>query len=172
MQSAVEPTNIEGTKQRAGRGHPKIDKAKALQLYAKGYSKTDIAQKLGVTPGAITQSITPLLNNLLSPENLKTYQEKQTDIVDSATAKMLVESLDPSKLKKASTYQLVSSFGILFDKSRLLKGLSTSNVLYAEYDREAAKAQEEIDRIMQSLGQTQGVVLEGEKAECDNSCQS
>ncbi len=154
------PEAVQETTQRAGRGHPKIDKGKALQLYVDGYNKSEIADKLGVTPGAISQSINPLLENLLSPEHLKIYQERQTDIVDSATAKMLVESLDPNKLKKASTYQLVSSFGILFDKSRLLKGLSTSNVAYADMSQKENEIEEEMRKLQESLGSAQDVVIE------------
>ena len=149
------PETVQDKPKRAGRGHPKIDKGKALQLYTQGYSKSEIADKLGVTPGAISQSINPLLENLLSPEHLKTYQDRQVDIVDSATARMLVESLDTDKLKKASTYQLVSSFGILFDKSRLLKGLSTSNVIYADMSQKESEIESEIRKLEESLARPQ-----------------
>jgi hypothetical protein len=106
----------------------KIDKVKALVLKAKGVSNSDIANTFGCTVNAVQKSINPLMQLLTSDDNLIAYRKKEIDILDSIKGKFLLESVNPKKLKSASSLQCMTAYCQAFDKVRLLEGKSTANI--------------------------------------------
>lgn len=100
-----------------------VDVSSALDLKLNHHlSYKEIAAIQKVSPQAIHQKI----KNLLPPAETETFKNHRADILAGMQAKLLRE-LDDERLQKASAYQLVGSFGLLYDKERLERGMSTAN---------------------------------------------
>jgi len=105
---------------------PIVDTKAALKMKLKGVSNTDIAKMQGVTPAAITKRLKPLLDKIPGAEHRQEYQEKQADILDALSAGILA-SITKKDLSRASLLSKVNSTAALIDRSRLIRGQSTSN---------------------------------------------
>ena len=103
----------------------RVDVGKAFELRMKGMAYTDIAKVLGVSKQAVHSRLQRFTKTLENPECVKVYDENVDTLLSSAQLSVLDKALDRSKLKAAGTLQLVTSFGILFDKQRLVRGQST-----------------------------------------------
>ncbi len=101
-----------------------VDVSSALDLRLNHHlSYSEIAAIQGVSPQAIHGRI----KNLLPPDELSVYKDHRADILAGIQAKLL-SHLDDDRLAKASAYQLVGSMGLLYDKERLERGMSTANL--------------------------------------------
>lgn len=105
---------------------PRIDLKQALSMRLKGVSGSEIARAQGVSATAVNKRLKPLLTKIPGWEHRTEYQDKQADILD-ALAAGIVSSITPKDLKKASLLSKVNSMGVLIDRSRLIRGQSTSN---------------------------------------------
>ena len=105
---------------------PKIDTKAALRMKLKGVSDSDIAKSQGVTRGAVYKKLKPLLEKIPGAEYRAEYQDQQADILDSLAAG-IISSITQKDLKRASLLSKVNCMGVLIDKSRLIRGQSTSN---------------------------------------------
>lgn len=105
----------------------KVDKGKALLLRAKGMSYKDIGKTFGTRPAAICKHVKPIIDALIHPE-LQTFRKRELDILDSAKMRFITASLEPGKMKKASTLQLTTAYSQLYDKSALIQGRATANI--------------------------------------------
>ncbi len=105
----------------------KIDTAKALQLRLQGLSYQDIADHFNVTRSAAYQKLNNYFTNLPDLQDLNKSNVLE-GLWKAASTKMLVESLNPNKVKKASSRDLMTSAAIAFDKYRLEAGKSTENI--------------------------------------------
>jgi predicted DNA-binding protein YlxM (UPF0122 family) len=135
--------------------HNTVDVKKALSQRLKGVSCAEIAEGMGVSRMAVSKRLKPLLSKVPGYEYRLEYQDKQADILD-ALAAGIVGSITPKDLKRASLLSKVNSMGVLIDKSRLIRGQSTSNsvsILLARHvhlapptstDREVIELEEEI----------------------------
>jgi predicted transcriptional regulator len=86
-------------------------------------SNSEIAAKVGCT----TQNVDQVLSRFLgdnSEEDLRSFQANRADIVDAVSQRIL-ESVTQDKIAKGSALQLVTAFGILHDKSQVLRGQAT-----------------------------------------------
>jgi hypothetical protein len=81
------------------------------------------------------------------------FKRHRAEILAGKQAEIL-KSLTNEELKKASVYQRVGMFGILYDKERLERGQSTQNVAYAEMEREMSEIDREIEVLEAELGKT------------------
>jgi hypothetical protein len=106
----------------------KIDVSKALKLWAGGTPQADIARSLNSSESSVSQALKPFKNLIANPEALKAFEDQRDKILTGGQAKLLAAALNDKTIKKSSTLQLVSSYGILFDKQRLVRGEATSNV--------------------------------------------
>ena len=104
-------------------------------------SLRQIAKIQGVSHQAIYKQIKPLLPTPATEE----FKTKRADIFANAQLRLL-SHIAESKLKKTGVRDLIVSAGILYDKERLERGLSTSNVdmhleqaQYQELQRERAR---------------------------------
>lgn len=122
--------------------------AKAISLRIKNQLSWDqIAKQLNCPMSSIHQACRPYLDLLDDPQALKGYQENKADLIEAAELKMLASLSDPESIKKAGLAARSLAFGLLYDKGRLEKGLSTQNVttVHAELgslqvDREALES--------------------------------
>ncbi len=129
----------------------KIDKGKALILREKGLSYSQIGKQFGTNGASVHKAVKPILDILESPDRLKTYRDKQIDVIDSLGMRFLSFAADDKAIKKSSTLQLVSSYGILFDKKRLLENKSLNNIDLFVESADSKKLRDEQDRLSLEL---------------------
>jgi len=82
-----------------------------------------IADKVGCTP----QNVRGVLSSYLagtSEEALREYQANRSDILDAMQHRALL-SITQAKLDKSSPVELMTVFGISYDKARLERGQAT-----------------------------------------------
>ena len=94
--------------------------------------------QIGKIQGVSKQSIHRCIKNLLPPPEIKLYQDHRADILSHLQVKLLA-NVDEARLKKASAYQLIGSMGLLYDKERIERGLSTANLSMLMADIEAVR---------------------------------
>jgi len=95
-----------------------------LEFRSKGLTHAQIAQLLGCNRSAITQRLLKIDSEL---QNLDNYKKHRADVI-MLKGRQVLKNITPSKLQKASAYQLAGMFGILYDKERLERDKSTQNV--------------------------------------------
>ena len=109
------------------RSDAKVDVASALDLKINhNLSYAEIARMQDVSPQAIHQKI----KDLIPQEELKDFKEHRADILSGMQLK-IISSIDNETLNKAPLASRATAFGIFYDKERLERGLSTSNVSMA-----------------------------------------
>lgn len=125
-------------KKRGGR----VDAIKALELKSRGVKQTEIAQMMGVSPAAICQQISRVEAMLAPAPELEQYRAKQAELMDSIAIEYAAQALNPDVVKGASALQAATVLAIATDKSRLIRGESTSNsiVLHANACQSASDA--------------------------------
>lgn len=101
----------------------KIDVEKAIELRLKGLTYRDIAKVFNCTHGAVVRRISKLLPKI---DTVDIFKQKRADIL-TAKQMEICQSLTGDKIKKSSAAQLATILGILYDKERLERGLSTEN---------------------------------------------
>jgi len=112
-----------------------VDKARAVDLRLNaGLTCQEIADILKVSKQAIHQQ----LLKLIPTEHTEIYKNHRADILSHAQLRLL-SALTDDKIKKMAGRDLVVSAGILYDKERLERDLSTSNVDVIERDIAALK---------------------------------
>ena len=79
------------------------------------------------------------------------------ELIDSTALRVLLAMGDPDKLLEAKEQQLAISFGILVDKSRLLKGEPT-----AIYSHEDMRKLDDLGVALMKEMKRRGITLEGE----------
>ena len=102
----------------------KVDYSQALDLKLNhGLNYPQIAKIQGVS----TQAIHKKLQHFLPTQDTEEYKDKRADILAHTQLKLITQ-IDSKRLKKAQLRDLVVSAGILYDKERLERGQSTTNV--------------------------------------------
>ena len=101
-------------------------------------SRADIAKIVNADKALVTQV---LHRYGLDSEIIQNYKQYRADII-AGKQEELLSSLSTDDIKKASPYQKVGMFGILYDKERLERDLSTSNLASIHADIAALRKQE------------------------------
>lgn len=112
----------------------KIEEIKALSLV---YSPPTIAEKVGIS----VRTVYELLRQKGSPKIEAVRERKREELVEKVWANkegditqiktrmdMILRGMDEEKASRARLVELGTSYGILFDKLRLLENKSTANV--------------------------------------------
>lgn len=119
--------NLPETKPKGNNGKYRLserDKSRAIELRLnKGLTYQEIADILKTSKQTIHRN----LIKLIPDSTTEIYKEHRADILSHAQLRMLSNMTD-AKLKKASARDLVISTGVLYDKERLERGLSTGNI--------------------------------------------
>lgn len=115
-----------------GRGKIPLDKAAAADVMSSiGYSSRQIAAATGLNARSIRDIIARHghWGEVADKPVFAMLRQQQNNVLEAAyrsgAALLFQAALEPAKLKKASTYQLVTSSAIAFDKSRLAAGEPT-----------------------------------------------
>lgn len=102
----------------------KVDVASALSLRVDNQlSYGKIAAIQGVSKQAIHQA----LQDLLPTEETKIYRANRADIISNLQAK-IIKSIDDEDIKKAPFGSRILAYAQLYDKERLERGQSTTNI--------------------------------------------
>ena len=97
-----------------------------LKMNLNGISQTQIAKATGVSRQAVQKRLKPLLSKIPGYEQMKDYQMNNADVLDAISAG-IAGSLTTKDYKRASLLSRVNSMAALIDRSRLIRGQSTSN---------------------------------------------
>jgi len=102
------------------------DKNMLVRLYAAGLTHEEIAAFFGTSRTAVTKMIgrMDLTREVANPA---IFQEKMQEEI-LIKMESILGYMSPEKMNKASLSQLIMAFGTLYDKMRLHRGESTSNV--------------------------------------------
>ena len=128
--------------------HKGIPLIRVLELRKKGLSTTDIAKILDCSPETIAYHLKPFLTGI---DYLPAIREHRADLF-TVVGHGLVESIGEDVIKDASLLQRVTAMGILYDKERLERGQSTSNVSVADYTAKLVDLRTERERLEAALG--------------------
>lgn len=120
----------------------KYDIKKMIQLRNQGASMGDIAKVTGAPKSSVHLILKEVKSMLVPSEQLEEYRANQAAVMDSIGMVYGQRLLDQDAIKGASALQAASVLGIVTDKSRLIRGESTSNsiVLHANACLSAADA--------------------------------
>lgn len=102
-------------------------------LKAGGLSVEEIGKLLKIGSTAVYERLNELGERLPTGEELTVANKIMQDLLKGSMFNLLLEANDPEKLQKMGVRDASVSFGILFDKMRLLQGESTANVSLAEF---------------------------------------
>lgn len=128
----IKATSVESTQVRPVKRLPPELYAKAVSLRLKGLTYDEIAQLIGVSHTLIVSNLQPFEKILANPETIQAYRENEADLIDAVRQQVLAAIAtqlgDSERVKKLDIMRLTNLFGVLFDKMRLLRGQSTSNI--------------------------------------------
>ncbi len=99
---------------------------------------SEIAKTLDCSISLITHT---LKRYGLNQQVIESFKQQRAEILAGKQAE-LMSSLSSEDIQKASPYQKVGMFGILYDKERLERDLSTSNLASIHADIAALRKQE------------------------------
>jgi len=125
----------------------KINVQKAIDLRLKGLSYREIAAYFGVKHSSVYAKIRHLL-----PDNIdvQAYKNNRADVFAGKQAELL-NALTSKKQKDMSGLQAVTALGILYDKERLERGQSTSNIAYKDMSNDINDIEAELAQLDEQL---------------------
>jgi len=121
---------------------------KIIKLRSKGLSLKEVANVLGCSEANISLRLKDHLDDL---DALDDFKQVRGDTLALYQRKLL-KSLSSGDIQKASPYQRVGMFGILYDKERLERGQTTENIGYMDYNRALDQVIKERERLQDELG--------------------
>ncbi len=129
-----------------------VDIGKALKLRLQGgLTYQQIADVLGTYKTTIVRALKPFLALIKNPEALQVYKDNRAALLNAAEMTLLSSALRPDKINKASSRDMVVSFGIVTDKRRLEEDKSTSNVSVSHALQRVADSMDAIDAELADL---------------------
>lgn len=114
----------------AGKKFTNTDLIVALNLH--NGNVTRVAEELGVSRAAVIKRRKTLPEGCVN-SNLTEYRQNRADIF-AELQKTLLMYITPEKLAKSSIQQIMTAFGIMYDKERLEKNLATEHIAHAHYE--------------------------------------
>ena len=106
-----------------------------IEYRSRGLSYNDIAKLVGCSRPNVVNRLKAVSQEI---DSLPDYKKHRADVI-ALTGKRILSSITPDKLKDASAYQLTGMYGVLYDKERLERDLSTANVNTVIGDIEALR---------------------------------
>jgi hypothetical protein len=117
----------------------------ALNLHNGNVSRA--AKELGVTRAAVIKRRKVIPEGVLAP-TITEFRSQRADVF-ARLQQILLQHITEKKLKGASLAQIGTLFGIMYDKERLEKNLSTENIAHNQYKTLTAADREMITAIVQ-----------------------
>ena len=121
---------------------------KIIKLRSKGLSLKEVANVLGCSEANISLRLKDHLDDL---DALDDFKQVRGDTL-ALYQRKLINSLNTGDIQKASPYQRVGMFGILYDKERLERGQTTENIGYMDYNQALDQVMRERERLQDELG--------------------
>ena len=121
------PGRPKGAK-RAGTKLTQGELASVVLDYARGVEQRQIAQKMGISDGAVSIILDKFKPAFAELVNVEEYRKAKADILDSVQLQTLKSMASEEKQAAANLAQLSVAFDVLNKHARLEKGLSTQNV--------------------------------------------
>ena len=115
---------VPAVKPRKGGAPEKVDIQKAIELRLKGVSYQDIADLFCCSKAAVIQRLKPYVAT--TDIDTELYVKNRAGILANKQVSVLA-GLTPDKIENATAKDLAITFGVLYDKERLERGLSTQN---------------------------------------------
>ncbi len=106
----------------------RVNLSRALKLYFKGMSYSEIAREQGVTPQAIWQQLKPFADIVKQPDRITAYRENEAEYLDAISMEISSNLFKKASDKKATVNNLAYAKRQVFDMRRLLRNESTANV--------------------------------------------
>ena len=100
----------------------------AYELWRTGQAYTDIAEQFRVAPNTVRRYV---LEKHTKSEEAKYFHEHLPELIEQKAVEVL-HFIDSDSIEKASLQQRATTFAILTDKMRLLRGESTANIAVNE----------------------------------------
>ena len=133
---------------RPKKGNEKVDKRRAAELVSGGLTLREVGKIMDCSKVSIHKAVKGLL---MPKEALDEFNNSKADIIASKEAQILL-NLTTEDIQKASAYQKAGMFALLYDKERLERGQSTSNVAYYDIDSSHAKIAKQRLELLNRIG--------------------
>lgn len=110
--------------------HPnkKLDGSEAVRLALSGWTQRQIAEKYGVTQGAVHEAIGRVLKLLGSPAALEVYRQQKAAIFEELEIRLVQRVLSDLDTGAGSFKDIVTALDVIAKHVRLERGQSTSNI--------------------------------------------
>jgi len=129
-------------KPRKPRKDKKVNTQQAIKLKTEnGLSYQQIAKIQGSTPAAVHRDI----SHLLPTESTEVFKSKRADILARLQERILT-TIDDKDIQKAPLGSRVLAVAQMYDKERLERGQSTSNIASIHADIAALKGRPNVDK--------------------------
>jgi transposase len=116
----------------------KVPVEKLLKWRKQGLSYSEIGKMIGRSKQAVHQRLQSYIDAI---DNLPAFKENRADIF-AIHQQRLLNSLTDDDIKRMPPGSRLTGFGILYDKERLERSLSTENVSYADYTEKISQERE------------------------------
>jgi AraC-like DNA-binding protein len=130
---------------------PPVPDALYRDLVARSLSIAQMARELGVNPTTVQRRLDRMGLRTVQQKNLEFYKRKRADLLAMSQVEIL-DAITPEKLAAANLEALTRSFGTLYDRERLERGLSTETIDVNRGVSRAGALEELQSRILQRLG--------------------
>ncbi len=137
--------------------------AKIIDLRNRKLTYLEIARILGCSEQNVHQRLQPFRQSI---DHLQAVKDTQADTL-AVISDSILSSLNSKDIQKSSAYQKVGMYGVLFDKERLARDKSTSNVHhYHDFSKNMTDLDKEILALGSELGED---VIDAEFEEVDGN---
>lgn len=127
-----------------------------IELRELGLLLSEIAELCGISESAVSKRLKAART---ANRGLEIFKSRRADIL-ARVQHRLINSLTDSDIKSMSGYQRLVGMGILYDKERLERGQSTSNVSVQQIDAELSDIDKAIRETQAQLDELTGAAAE------------
>lgn len=141
---------------------PLVPDALFRDLVARGLTVTQIGREMEISPGAVRTRLTRLNLKTDHQKAVEDYKSRKADIL-AAHQKDLLDGITPEKIEMAGIDTLIRSFGTLYDRERVERGLSTDIIDVRQGVERVSQIEELQKRVLLRLGiKKEGMISNGD----------
>ena len=110
-------------------GNPEVDTGKLMMLrHINGLTYDQIGDIVGLTGSAVFQRLDKYESLFRDADVNGAFQARESAVLAGLRAKLLAHAAKDGQIEKLSSYAAIGSYGLLFDKQRVIDGKSTANI--------------------------------------------
>lgn len=125
-----------------------IPLGKIIELRNKGLTYDEIGKLLGCSKQNINQRLQPVIEEI---EHVKSFKEQRADVLAVHQSRIL-NRLTTEDIEKASGYQKVGMFSLLYDKERVERTGLTQTIGYVDMSKAISAVNDRIKALQEELG--------------------